>query len=244
VTFAQPLPPAVTCSPSSKLQWVNDALTAPGFQLINTTIQSRRFGVLCMGRDGIIAGNRFLDNPGPSILLINDDDYDNPRESRMGYMPRNITIVGNTFINASRCVPDPYHAGTAPSMLSVIGSAVVGPNTSPFGTVPEPFVRVAYHGAQNISIVNNTIDTWFRGAGVLLGEVSGGVVRGNTIARPPDVDAPAVDVSDSDSIRVEDNLLIGGWAAIEGDGEGSAAAVRVAKNTTGVEVAHNTLRQS
>ena len=156
----------------------------------------------------------------------------------------NITIVDNTFINASRCVPDPYHAGTAPSMLSVIGSAVVGPNTSPFGTVPEPFVRVAYHGAQNISIVNNTIDTWFRGAGVLLGEVSGGVVRGNTIARPPDVDAPAVDVSDSDSIRVEDNLLIGGWSAIEGDGEGSAAAVRVAKNTTGVEVAHSTLRQS
>ena len=93
----------------------------------------------------------------------------------MGYMPRNITIVGNTFINASRCVPDPYHAGTAPSMLSVIGSAVVGPNTAPFGTVPEPFVRVPYHGAQNITIVNNTIDTWFRGAGVLLGELSGGV---------------------------------------------------------------------
>ena len=168
----------------------------------------------------------------------------------MGYMPRNITIVGNTFINASRCVPDPYHAGTAPSMLSVIGSAVVGPNTAPFGTVPEPFVRVPYHGAQNITIVNNTIDTWFRGAGVLLGELSGGVVRGNTIARPPhDVDGvdahcPAVDVSDSDSIRVEDNLLIGGWSAIEGDGEGSAAAVRVAKNTTGVEVARNTLRQS
>eukprot|EP01047_Picozoa_sp_COSAG01_P003435 COSAG01_NODE_102_length_26290_cov_94.760299_7_plen_141_part_00 len=122
---------------------MNDALTGPGFRLYNNTIQSRRFGVLCMGRDGVIESNTFVDNPGPSILLLNDDDYDNPRESRMGFMPRNITIKHNTFRSCSRCVPDPYHSGSASSLLSVIGSAVVGPNTSPFGSVPEPFQRVS-----------------------------------------------------------------------------------------------------
>ena len=39
--------------------------------------------------------------------------YDNPHESRMGYMPRNILIANNSFVRGSRCVPDPYHAGTA-----------------------------------------------------------------------------------------------------------------------------------
>ena len=159
VTFSEQLA-GVTCGNESKLQWVNDALTAPGFRLHNNTIQSRRYGVLCMGRDGQIEGNLFIDNPGPSILLLNDDDYDNPAESRMGFMPRNIVIKNNTFIRSSRCVPDPYHAGTAPSLQSVIGMAVVGPNPVPFGTAPEPFQRVSYHGIQNISIVGNTIDTW------------------------------------------------------------------------------------
>ena len=45
-------------------------MTGPGFRLINNSIQSRRFGVLCMGRDGTISQNSFFDNPGPSILLI------------------------------------------------------------------------------------------------------------------------------------------------------------------------------
>ena len=48
----------------------------PGFNFVNNSIQSRRFGVLCMGRDGVIKDNTFTDNPGPSVLLINDDDYD------------------------------------------------------------------------------------------------------------------------------------------------------------------------
>jgi hypothetical protein len=112
VTFARALP-GITCGAGSPLQWVNDALSGPGFLLRNNTIQSRRFGALIMGRDGAIMGNRFVDNPGPTILLLNDDDYDNPHESRMGYMPRNIVIADNSFVRGSRCVPDPYHAGTA-----------------------------------------------------------------------------------------------------------------------------------
>ena len=40
VTFAQPLP-GVTCGADSPLQWVNDALTGPGFPLRSNTIQSR-----------------------------------------------------------------------------------------------------------------------------------------------------------------------------------------------------------
>ena len=69
VTFAQPLP-GVTCGADSPLQWVNDALTGPGFLLRNNTIQSRRFGALIMGRDGAIVGNHFIDNPGSTVLLL------------------------------------------------------------------------------------------------------------------------------------------------------------------------------
>lgn len=236
INLAKPLPPAVTCGLDSKLQWVNDALTGPGFRLVNTTIQSRRFGVLCMGRDGEIVGNRFVDNPGPSILLINDDDYDNPAESRMGYMPRNILIANNSFINSSRCVPDPYHAGTAPSLLSVIGSAVVGPNDAAFGTVPEPFARVSYLGVQNITIVGNTIDRWYRGSAILLGEAHGATVGGNTISRPPDAGSAAVMIADSDKIVVTDNVLVGRWPSVD-------AAIQVVSNSThAVTVSGNILR--
>ena len=81
VTFAEPLP-ASLCA--EELLWVNDNLTGAGFHFFNNTIQSRRFGVLCMGRDGVISSNRFVDNPGPAILLINDDDYDDPHEASIG----------------------------------------------------------------------------------------------------------------------------------------------------------------
>ena len=248
VKFTQPLP-GITCEPS--FQWVNDALTGPGFRIINSTIQSRRFGVLCMGRDGVIEGNKFVDNPGPAILLLNDDDvrwkslcsavlcrrlllklfvwisaqYDNPGESRMGYMPRNILIRNNTFTRCSRCVPDPYHAGTAISLESVIAAAVVGPTppATRFGTLPEPFVRVGYRGINNITIRANTIEKWFRGPAILLDEVAGASVQGNTIISPPEA-ASAVVIADSNDVQVSDNVL-GGWSSVP-------AAIRVAANST------------
>ena len=235
VTFAAPLP-GITCGPTSKLQWANDALTGPGFRLHNNTIQSRRFGALVMGRDGEISSNRFQDNPASSILLLNDDDYDNPSEARMGFMPRNITIVNNTFTNSTRCVPDPYHAGSAISLEGVISSAVIGPNTAPFGSVPEPFVRVAYLGVSNITIAGNVFDTWCRGSAILLGETAGCHVAGNTIAGPPDAAAAAVKVADSNSVFIEDNELLGSWTALRD-------AIKVQANSTeNVKVKGNTLR--
>lgn len=58
---------------------------------------------------------------------------------------------------ATRCTPDPYHAGSAISLEGVIASAVVGPNPVPFGSAAEPFVRVAYDGVSGITI--ETIDS-------------------------------------------------------------------------------------
>ena len=249
VTLTAPLPAAIECGAQSKLQWVNDALTGPGFKLLNSTIQSRRFGVLCMGRDGEITGNRFENNPGPSILLLNDDDYDNPAESRMGYMPRDILISGNSFVNCSRCVPDPYHAGTAPSLLAVIGSAVVGPSTPPFGSTPEPFRRVSYHGVQNITITGNSITNWYRGVAVLLGEVHGVAVTSNTISEPPRMPSggarrggaeAAVVVADSDTVVVAKNIFAGGWSSVSGAHGG---AVQVASHSTrNINVTKNQVR--
>ena len=77
-----------------------------------------------MARDGVVERSTFVDNPAAAVLLINDDDYDNPKESRMGWMPRNVTIARNAFVNNSRCTTDPWHTGTAPSLLAVIGTAV------------------------------------------------------------------------------------------------------------------------
>ena len=122
ITLAEPLPGA-PCGRSGS-RFYNDNTTGPGFAFLGNRIQSRRFGVLCMGRDGIIEGNTFTDNPGPAIFLTNDDDYDDPAEERTGWMPRNIVIRNNTFLRGSRCVPDPFHAGMAESLTSVIVSAV------------------------------------------------------------------------------------------------------------------------
>ena len=209
VTFAAPLP-GITCGPESKLQWVNDALTGPGFRLHNNSIQSRRFGALVMGRDGEISANRFHDNPASSILLLNDDDYDNPRESRMGFMPRDIRIVGNSFTNSTRCTPDPYHAGSAISLEGVIASAVVGPNPVPFGSAAEPFVRVAYDGVSGITIENNRFDGFCRGSAVLLGEAVNTSVRNNTIGGPPNAVAAAIKVADSTAISSRITRYSGG----------------------------------
>ena len=230
VTLAAPLP-GVTCGPESGLQWVNDALTGPGFVFRNNTIQSRRFGCLIMGRDGTIDGNRFVDNPGPSVLLLNDDDYDNPAESRMGFMPRNITIAHNSFQRCSRCVPDPYHAGTGETLLSVISTAVVGPHKG----LPEPFQRVGYRGVTNVVLRDNRIDTWFRGPAISIGDAAGATVEHNTISHPPSTKVAAIAVSDANSVAVEANTLAGDWASV-------GAAIRVEANSTeNVTVAHNRL---
>jgi hypothetical protein len=63
VAFTHPLD-GIECDPH--LEWANDNKTGPGFRYRNNVISSRRFGVLCMGRDGLIEGNRFLDNPSVS----------------------------------------------------------------------------------------------------------------------------------------------------------------------------------
>jgi hypothetical protein len=108
VTFAEPLA-GVSCDGSSL--WANDNLTGHGFRLADSTIASRRFGVLAMGRDGVIERNTFLDNPAAAVMLINDDDYDDPNEARMGWMPRNVTVANNAFLNNSRCAA---HTHTTP----------------------------------------------------------------------------------------------------------------------------------
>ena len=139
-------------------------------------------------------------------------------------MPRHIRIVGNTFTNSTRCTPDPYHAGSAISLEGVIASAVVGPNPAPFGSVAEPFVRVAYRGVSGITIVNNRFNGFCRGSAVLLGEAVNTSVRNNTIGGPPDVVAAAIKVADSRAILIEDNNLLG-WKEM-------AEAIQVQANST------------
>ena len=63
------------------LQWVNDNQTSPGFKFAKNTMQSRRFGVLLMGKDGIIEGNHFIDNPGWSIYLHHPTTLTAPHSS-------------------------------------------------------------------------------------------------------------------------------------------------------------------
>ena len=237
ITFQHPAP-RVPCDP--KMLWVNDNQTGPGFVFRNNTIASRRYGVLCMGRDGLIEGNTFEDNPAASVLLINDDDYDDPREARMGWMPRNITIRRNVFRRSSRCVPDPWHSGTSVSLLAVIGTSVIGPHAGP----PQPFQRVGYRGASNITIEENAIEGWYRGPAIALGEAHGATVRHNTISGPPAADATAqaahgapaskpgavpsgaaIAVSDAADVVVTGNVLRGAWSSL-------ATAITVDANTT------------
>lgn len=195
------------------LVWVNDNLTAPGFRVTRNVIQSRRFGVLCMARDGRITQNAFVDNPGPSVLLINDDDYDDPHEARKGWMPRNIEVTENTFERCSRCQPDPFHAGSGRTLFAVIGAAVVGPNRT---QATEPYERVRFRGVANLTIAHNRIDTWFQGPAISVGDAAGAVVRNNTILAPPDpaTHHAAVAVSDAGDVSVVNNTFAGAWSSV------------------------------
>ena len=47
----------------------------------------------------------------------------------MGFMPRNIAITGNTFERCSRCLPDPFHAGSAASLPELeLGARLIHAN--------------------------------------------------------------------------------------------------------------------
>jgi len=224
-------------------EFANDNQTGPGFKFARNTMQSRRFGVLCMGKDGVIEDNRFVDNPGPAVLLINDDDYDDPREARMGWMPRNISIVRNTILRNSRCSPNPWHTGTAASLVSVITMAVVGPHGE---LPPAPFQRVGYRGVDGITIENNTIDTWYRGPAIRIGETHQLWMKNNTITGPPlapstvgassgSQPSPAVIIADADTIVVEHNTFAGGWKSLK-------ETIQVQRNTTSqINISGNTL---
>ena len=74
-------------------------------------------------------------------------------------MSRNVSVLHNTFIRSSRCSQNPWHSGTFGSLLAVIGTAVVGPDTAPGSLAP--FRRVGYHGNRNITIAGNTISSWY-----------------------------------------------------------------------------------
>lgn len=156
----------------------------------------------------------------------------------MGWMPRNISIVHNVFVNNSRCATDPWHTGTAPSLLGVISTAVVGPHAGP----PAPFRRLAYRGVRGVTIRGNRIDGWFRGPAIHIGSAASADVRENTMTNPPSTaasglpDGAAVSVSEADEVEIEDNALIGRWRSVED-------AVRVeATSTSRVKVRGNTLR--
>mmetsp|Transcript_40925 Transcript_40925/g.133674 ORF Transcript_40925/g.133674 Transcript_40925/m.133674 type:complete len:623 (+) Transcript_40925:3-1871(+) len=234
VSFAEPLD-GIACDATSL--WANDNLTGPGFRIADSTIASRRFGVLCMARDGVIEHNAFVDNPAAAVLLINDDDYDDPKEARMGWMPRNVTIVHNAFVNNSRCATDPWHTGTAPSLLGVVATAVVGPHAGQ----PAPFRRLTYRGVRRVTVADNRFDGWFRGLAISVGNAASAAVRDNTIANPPTSSSgvplgAAVAVCEADGVAIDGNALVGRWSSV-------AAAVSVdARSTSRVEVHRNTLR--
>jgi hypothetical protein len=136
-----------------------------------------------------------------------------------------------------RCAVDPWHTGTAASLLGVIATAVVGPHAGP----PAPFRRLAYRGARGITITGNSIDGWFRGPAISIGNGAGATVRDNTIAHPPtstlngSPTGAAVAVCESEAVAVEGNAFIGPWSSV-------AAAVSVDASSTSVDVRGNTLR--
>ena len=238
VVFKEPLV-GISPSDAAGLLWANDNLTGPGFVFRNNTVMSRRFGALVMGKNGAIEGNHFVDNADTAVLLINDDDYDDPREARMGWMPRNISITGNSFTRSCRCAPDPWHSGSSSSLASAVGTAVVGPHAG----APAPFQRVPFRGAQNITIEDNSISAWFYGAsGINLGEAHGVTVRRNKIANPLAqlqhlgiTPTPAIQTFDSTKATIEDNHLDGGsWTTIRD------AIVVDPKTTSDIAVANNT----
>jgi|UniRef100_A0A7S3B4R2 hypothetical protein len=149
----------------------------------------------------------------------------------MGWMPRSIEITGNTFKRSSRCIPDPFHAGSARSLSSVIGAAVIGPNRT---ESDEPFQRLLLRGIHNLTISHNVIDTWFRGPAINIGDATGVSIQNNTISNPPQQlsvplsaasFAPAIAISDAETVAVRDNDLTGGWLSI-------ADAIRVEANST------------
>jgi hypothetical protein len=100
-----------------------------------------------------------------------------------------------------------------------------------------------------VTIAGNHIDTWYRGAGISIGDADGIVVHGNTIEGPligeyggrpgqkrqrkQRKQPAAVVVSDARMVTVQANVLRGGWTSL-------AAAIQVdAKSTTAVHVAGN-----
>ena len=117
---------------------------------------------------------------------------------------------------------------------------MVGPNKKdvPFGSAGEPFSRVGgYHGVANVTIANNTIDTWYRGVALMLGEAANASVRGNTIGPGAPRGEAAVAVADSNGVKIEENVFVGGeWSGLD-------AAIIVEKTTTSdVTLAANTLK--
>jgi hypothetical protein len=163
----------------------------------------------------------------------------------MGYMPRNISITNNSFSRCSRCVADPYHAGSSATLFSVIGSFIVGPNRTAAGG--EPFQRVNFRGVRNLAISGNTIKDWFHGPAISLGDATHAIVRDNHITNTAKMErsasnhgggaavAAAITVSDARAVEVAMNTLVGVWASLV-DG------IRVEENSTeGVTLYGNTL---
>ena len=126
-------------------------------------------------------------------------------------MPRNIAITGNTFERCSRCLPDPFHAGSAASLASVIATAIIGPNRT---EASEPFQRVRYKGVHNITLAHNRISGWYRGPAIDLGDAADVSVYNNSISAPPPASVamePAIKVSDAERVALDENELVGSW---------------------------------
>jgi S-formylglutathione hydrolase FrmB len=97
---------------------------------------------------------------------------------------------------------------------------------------------VYYRGVHHVLITGNSIESWWRGPAILLGEGSDVVLSGNTISRPPSAHVAAIAVDDSAHVAVENNTLAGPWLAL-------TAAIKVnASNSHGVNVSGNTLQSS
>ena len=95
----------------------------------------------------------------------------------------------------------------------------------------------------DIVVENNTIDTWFRGPAIRIGDAHRLQLKNNTLAGPPHSALfgrnhqlnPAVVVDDADTVAIEHNSFTGYWSSLE-------EAIFVQHNTTDkVRILDNTL---
>ena len=176
----------------------NDNLTCPSFVIRSNTFRGiRRYGVLCQSHDGLIEDNTFDTTAANAIIFMNAS------HSATGFVPRKVTVRGNTFRNCYVQEPTQRLQAHAAVLATIVEKT--------------DHTASSWQGVRDLIIEGNRFVNAHDVDMVRLDCARGIIVTGNVFRRRQGVvnDAsPAVRVLNTFGVEITNNTFSGPWANV------------------------------